>query len=203
MRLLIGMIAALLVGLAPSPPEPSLDAVLKRQGYVVDLARDEVRVALFVRAGPGPMIHRPVAAWGLEKVCHVGWYRPAGAASAPETTPERQELWHLAADQNKRDRPPIAPGGKTEFDPGDRPFGLWVATEGFAGEVVFTEDARQAAITRFPASDRHKARVFRAHTRDGDLTNAYLIGWEYSTNNDFQDLVTRVENVRPAADVAR
>jgi hypothetical protein len=203
MRLLIGMIAALLVGLAPAPPEPSLDEVLKRQGYVVDLARDEVRVPLFVRAAPGPVIHLPVAAWGLEKACHVGWYRPGSAASAPEPSPERQELWHLAADQNKRDWPPIAPGGKTEFDPADRPFGLWVATEGFAGEVVFTEDARQAGIARFPESDRHKARVFRARTRNGDLTNAYLIGWEYSTNNDYQDLVTLVKNVRPAPDVVR
>jgi hypothetical protein len=197
MRPWFTLIAALLVALAPAAQEPSLQEVLKRQGYAVDLARDEVSSPLFVRAGPGPVVHRPVAAWGLEKVCHTGWYRPA-TRSASNALPERYELWRLAADQNKRDQPPLSPGGMAEFDPGDRPFGLWVATEGFTGEVVYTEDALQVGIKRFPASDRHKARVFRARRADGELPDSYLIGWEYSTNNDFQDLVTLVQNVRPA-----
>jgi hypothetical protein len=202
MRLVFSVMAALLVALAPAPPEPSLEEVLQRQGYVVDLARDEIRAPLFVRAGPGPVIHRPIAAWGLEKVCHTGWYEPAGG-SPSGTAPHRHELWHTAADQNKRDQPSLAPGGKSEFDPGDRTFGLWVATEGFPGEIVYTEDARQAAVARFPASDRHKARIFRARTRDGELPNTFLIGWEYSTNNDYQDLVTLLQNARPASDAAR
>jgi hypothetical protein len=197
MRLQFALVTAFLIVLAPAAQEPSLQQVLTRQGYVVDVARDEVPAPLFVRAGPGPVVSRPVAAWGLEKVCHTGWYRPA-AVGAPVGLPERHELWRLAADQNKRDQPPLSPGGKTEFDPGDRPFGLWVSTEGFAGEVVYTEDALQAGIPRFPASDRHKARVFRARKASGDLPNSFLIRWEYSTNNDFQDLVTLVQNVRPS-----
>ncbi len=27
------------------------------------------------------------------------------------------------------------------------------------------------------------------------IPHSYLIGWEYSTNDDFQDVVTRVDNV--------
>ena len=27
------------------------------------------------------------------------------------------------------------------------------------------------------------------------IANSYLIGWEYSTNDDFQDVVCRVDNV--------
>ena len=28
------------------------------------------------------------------------------------------------------------------------------------------------------------------------VPNSYLIGWEYSTNDDFQDVVCRIDNVR-------
>ncbi len=33
------------------------------------------------------------------------------------------------------------------------------------------------------------------------VAGSYLIGWEYSTNDDFQDVVTRIDNVEliPAA----
>ena len=28
------------------------------------------------------------------------------------------------------------------------------------------------------------------------VANSYLVGWEYSTNDDFQDIVARVDNVQ-------
>lgn len=197
------LLAALLFmqGPAPAPGEPSLQEIVTRLGYTIDVTRDEVQVELFRRARPGRVIHRPISAWGLERVCHSGWYRPVRRGGT-EGAPTRHPLWRLEADQNKRDHPPIAPGGTTEFDPGDSPFGLWVDTEGFPGEVVYTEAARQVAIARFQPTDRRKARVYRVRAAGGERPDAFLIGWEYSTNNDFQDLVTLLENVRPLGEAA-
>ena len=106
-------------------------------------------------------------------------------------------LWQVDAPNNKRDRPPLKPGGRTAFDPGAAPFGLWVATAGFPGETVCTEDALQRFVPRFKPDDRHKAHVYPVKRGGKIVPHAYVIGWEYSTNNDDQDIVTLVTNVTP------
>jgi hypothetical protein len=158
--------------------EPGLQTILDKLGYSINTEKEEIRGELFVPADPAkPVTHRPLAAYGLLKVCTSGWYRPTA------DRPDKIVLW-------KVDEP------KTEFQPGDKPFGLWVATAGFPDETICTEDALHRFVPRFKPNDRHKAHVF-AVRREGKLVpNAYIIGWEYSTNNDDQDIVTLVENVR-------
>ena len=174
--------------------EPPLSTLCARLGYAgTDIsAPGEVRAFNFVKAGPGPVRTHPVAAFGVPKQCAAGWY-------SPEMPDARTTLWKVEAGHNKQDSPPTEGSASGAFDPGDKPFGLWVATQGFPGEFVCTDDARNAGITRFGGKAIHKARVFAAVSDAGVLKpNTYLIGWEYSTNDDFQDIVTLIENVRPA-----
>jgi hypothetical protein len=201
LRLLI-----LLLGLLPAPGrsvpqdpaaaaraagEPPLGEILKRQGYTIDVTRDEIAAQQFVKAGPGPVRFTPIAAFGLEKQCSAGWYRMAGE------TPDRHLLWTVDATHNKQDFPPLMAGGVTQFDPGDLPFSLWVSSTGFKDEIVSTEDALQRFIPRFKADDRHKAHVYPVKRGGRLVPNSYIIGWEYSTNNDNQDMVTLVTQVKP------
>lgn len=193
--------------------EPPLQVILDGQGYAINTVTDEIPAQRFVKAGRGPVTLRPIAAYGLNtpmKVagmgdnvvpdCTGGWY-PAvkfDPASSSPPRPDKRPLWRVDALHNKQPFPPIHRGGRVTFDPGKAEFGLWVSSAGFRDETVCTEDALQVFVPRFPASDRHKAHVYLAK-RDGKiLANTYVIGWEYSTNNDNQDIVTLVSNVRPA-----
>lgn len=171
--------------------EPGLQTILDKLGYSINTEKEEIRGELFVPADASkPVTHRPIAAYGLLKVCTSGWYRPTA------DRPDKTVLWKVDEPNNKRDNPPLMDGAKTEFQPGEKPFGLWVATAGFPDETICTEDALHRFVPRFKPNDRHKAHVF-AVRREGKLVpNAYIIGWEYSTNNDDQDIVTLVENVR-------
>lgn len=172
--------------------EPPLADILSRQGYTIDTDHDEIPAPLFVKAGPGPVTHAPIAAYGVPKPCHSGWYRPSTG------TPTRHALWTIDAPHNKQAQPPLTSNSTTQFDPGDQPFGLWVSSEGFQNETVYTQDALQRFVTRFRENDRHKAHVYPVK-KDGKLVpNEYVIGWEYSTNNDNQDVVTLLTNARPA-----
>jgi trehalose utilization protein len=181
--------------------EPSLGRILRDAGYgsTSVVAGGEIEAQRLVKAGKGKVTMTPLAAYGVLKNCTAGWY-PAPTA-ATDTTPEppkRTQLWKIDAPNNKRMAPPLASGGKTTFDPGDKPFGLWVATEGFAGEYVYSEDALQKFIPRF-SKGHHKAHVYAAvKTGGATVPNAVLIGFEYSTNDDNQEVVVLVENVRPA-----
>jgi trehalose utilization protein len=176
--------------------EPPLALILRDAGYAgTDVtAVGEIEGQRYVKAGPGPVKFIPLAAYGVPQICHGGWYN----AGEMDKKPSRTELWKIDAPNNKRMAPPLMPGGKTEFDPGDKLFGLWVATEGFPGEVIYTEDALQAFIKRFPTNNRHKAHVYAAVRSDyTPVPNAVFIGFEYSTNDDNQEVVALVENVRP------
>ncbi len=179
--------------------EPPLQVILARQGYTIDTVKDEIRAQRFVKAGKGPVTHRPIAAYGLRAVCSSGWYpAPAAATESPDTPPpQKRLLWQVDAPYNKQAFPPTMKGGVTKFDPGDMPFGLWVSTAGFKDETVCTEDALQVFVPRFKPDDRHKAHVFPAKRHGKVIPNTYIIGWEYSTNNDDQDMVTLVRNVKP------
>jgi hypothetical protein len=201
LTLIMGCLVPSLAGAARSDPaaaaraagEPPLGEILRKQGYTIDVDKDEIDAPLFVKAGPGPVTVTPIAAYGLPKRCHCGWYHPANGV------PERHLLWTVDADHNKQAFPPVMPGSITRFDPGEAPFGLWVSSEGFKNEIVSTEDALQRSIARFKPDDQHKAHVFPVKKAGKLVPNEYVIGWEYSTNNDDQDMVTLVTNVRPAS----
>jgi gluconolactonase len=197
---------------APGPNEPNWSDVLNKQ-FGLDMDRDlrnplteEVApAALFIKADADrPVLFTPIIALGTEKMTHGGWY-PAGpkAGEFPaELAKAKIELWSYAFKQpaelieDKFSPPPLT--SQPTFDPGKQPFGLWVSNDEFNDGGVYSQPAAVAKLNERLRSQPYKAMIYP--TRDkktGDLiTNSYLIGWEYSTNDDFQDVVTRIDNVR-------
>ena len=193
---------------APGPDEPDWVEVLElRYGLSLfgDLANPVIESPLtvpgtFRKAGPGPVRYTPEIALGLATRTRGGWYpQPAG-----EESPSKTELWRYTL-KNSRDDvktgnnlpPPLEEGSRTSFDPGDRPFGIWVANDGFDDGGVYSEPIRVARHNSRLAAQPYKAMIYPY--RDPEtrqvIPNSYLIGWEYSTNDDFQDVVCRLDNV--------
>jgi hypothetical protein len=193
---------------APGANEPDWKAILaQRHGLSMfdDLLNPVVTTAeqtpgLFRKASTGPVTYVPIIALGLTTRNRGGWYVPSSADGAPRTTP----LWsyvfkNTAADLNtgKNLPPPLEPGSKTTFDPGDEPFGLYVSNDELADGGVFTQPRIVARMNRRLSKQPYKAMIYpnRDKTSGKDIPNSYIIGWEYSTNDDFQDVVCRLDNV--------
>ncbi len=193
---------------APGPHEPDWVKILdERYGLSMfgDLANPvagavEAVPGLFRKAGAGPVKYEPLLALGLETITRGGWY----AAAAEHASIRKIELWsyqhkHTTRDlaTNGRISPPLLEGSKTTFDPGDGPFGLWVSNDGLKEAGAFSEPLANRALTPRFAQQPYKAMIYPYKSRrDGPVVpHAYLIGWEYSTNDDFQDVVCLLENV--------
>src|SRR4051794_11652121 len=156
---------------APGPGEPDWEVVLaERYGLSMfdDLLNPVVTTAeatpgLFRKAGPGPVTFSPVIALGLETKNRGGWYLPPAAREMPR----KQPLWsytfkNTTADVNtgKNLPPPLEPGSKSTFAPGDRPFGLWVSNDGLDDGGVFSEPSLVARINRRLAKQPYKAMIY-------------------------------------------
>lgn len=194
---------------APGPNEPDWD-VLLRDLWGLDMLKDLANPVqanplevpgLFVKAGPGPVTYKPTIALGLETRNRGGWYLPGESHAKPQT----HQTWsytfkNTTADlREKRNLPPpLETGAKLEFDPGEKPFGLWVSNDGLKDGGVFTEPAVVKAVNARLAKQPYKAMIYQLRDKmTGKVVpNAYLIGWEYSTNDDFQDVVCEIHNVR-------
>ncbi len=106
-----------------------------------------------------------------------------------------------AGDQSKISGLPASPKGSCYFNPGNRPFGLYVQSANFnpefsnKGETVYTQDHLNKRITRF-RDDIHKAHIYPYKTKTGIKEDWFVICWEFSTNNDNQDIVTVIRNVK-------
>jgi hypothetical protein len=146
------------------------------------------------------VVYRPVVALGLETTTRGGWYTWGQEGQKPR----KQDLWSYRVKNTTQDietgsnlPPKLAEGSKTEFDPGDAPFGLWVGNDGLDDGGVFTEPRVVAAINKRLAKQPYKAMIYpNKDKKTGKIIpHSYIIGWEYSTNDDFQDVVTRVDNV--------
>jgi hypothetical protein len=192
----------------PGPVEPDWVAILEGI-YGLDMFGDllnpvettpEATPGLFRKAGDGPVTYTPVIALGLETVNRGGYYLPSQGPGEPMKSP----LWSYQfkntgqdLERNENLPPPLAEGSETTFDPGDRPFGLWVANDGLDDGGVFTEPAVVRAVNDRLAKQPYKAMIYPVKDpKTGEVVpNSYLIGWEYSTNDDFQDVVCRVDNV--------
>jgi hypothetical protein len=193
---------------APGPNEPDWDVVLEKR-YGLSMFGDllnpvkttpEATPGLFRKAGPGPVTFTPVIALGLETVNRGGWYRPG----ADDTMPEKRELWSYKFKNTTKDLedntnlpPPLIAASTTTFDPGDRPFGLWISNDGLQDGGVFSRPQVVAAINRRLAKQPYKAMIYpnRDRATGKPVPHSYIIGWEYSTNDDFQDVVSQVDNV--------
>jgi hypothetical protein len=195
---------------SPGPDEPDWEVVL-RDRYGLSMFGDlknPVKTTvlatpgLFRRAGPGPVKFTPVIALGLPTRNRGGWY-PALAADR-QTSPKKVSLWsyefrNSAADLRTGNNlpPPLDPGSATEFDPGDAIFGLWISNDGFADGGVFSQPFLVARINQRLAKQPYKAMIYpnRDKATGKIVPNSLVIGWEYSTNDDFQDVVCQVDNV--------
>jgi hypothetical protein len=193
---------------APGPNEPDWVVVLdKRYGLKMfeDLLNPlkttaQATPGLFKRAAPGPVTYTPVIALGLETTSRGGWY----ATGTNPAKPDKNELWSYTFKNTTSDietgknlPPPLADGSKTRFDPGDQPFGLWLSNDGLKDGGVFSEPKVVAAINARLAKQPYKLMIYPYKDKaTGKLVpNSYLLGWEYSTNDDFQDVVCRIDNV--------
>ncbi len=85
----------------------------------------------------------------------------------------------------------------TEFDPGTREFGVWISNDGLSDGGVFSEPRLVARINERLRKQPYKAMIYanRDKTTGKPVPNSYVIGWEYSTNDDFQDVVCHIDNV--------
>ncbi|GAC1463567.1 MAG: hypothetical protein NVSMB9_01200 [Isosphaeraceae bacterium] len=193
----------------PGPDEPDWDVVLKsRFGLSMfgDLLnpvhqRPESTPGLFRKAGPGPVRYTPLIALGMVNTTRGGWYTPNRKDSAPT----KHDLWSYTAKNTTSDLetgknlpPPLAEGARTEFEPGDVPFGLWVANDGLKDGGVFTQPSVVASVNARLAKQPYKAMIYPYRDKETGkfVPRSYLIGWEYSTNDDFQDVVCRIDNVQ-------
>ena len=193
---------------APGPMEPDWVVILQSR-YGLSMFGDllnplettaEATPGSFKKAGPGPVKYTPVIALGLTTITRGGWYRPAEDAASPD----KKELWSYEAKNTTQDLetgknlpPALIAGSKTEFDPGDGPFGLWVSNDGLKDGGVFTEPRTVAAVNQRLAKQPYKAMIYPNRNKASGklIPHSYIIGWEYSTNDDFQDVVCQVDNV--------
>jgi hypothetical protein len=193
---------------APGPGEPNWDVVLKER-YGLSMFDDllnpvrttpESTPGLFRRAGDGPVKFAPMIALGLPSVTRGGWYRPGKGNQGPNKT----ELWSYQHKNTTEDLesgknlpPPLAAGTTTSFDPGNDAFGLWVSNDGLKDGGVFTQPRLVAAMNERLAKQPYKAMIYPNKDKSTGKTvpHSFLIGWEYSTNDDFQDVVCQVDNV--------
>jgi hypothetical protein len=191
----------------PGPSEPDWVAILDGL-YVLSMFGDlanpvtttaEATPGTFRKAGPGPVTFTPVIALGLDVPIHGGHYTPNADASKTA----KVELWsyrfkHTAKDieSGKVTPPPLKDGSKTTFDPGDAPFGLWIGNDQFK-DFVFSEPKMVKAANPRLAAQPYKAMIYpyKDKATGRVVPHSYLIGWEYSTNDDFQDVVCRIDNV--------
>lgn len=191
----------------PGPQEPDLLVLLDRL-YGLDMESDLANPArtnplsapgLFRKAGPGPVRYTPEIALGLEVTIRGGFYTNTADSGLPKKT----ELWsyrHKSTSQDIESNTSLAPklleGSAVSFDPGDEAFGLFVSNDQFQ-DTVFTQPAAVRVGNKRLAAQPYKAMIYPYHdpkTRSR-VPNSFLICWEYSTNDDFQDVVCRVDNV--------
>jgi hypothetical protein len=193
---------------APGPNEPDWDVVLRKQ-YGLSMFDDllnpvkstaEATPGLFKKAGPGPVVFVPVIALGLETINRGGHYTPG----PDDRSPRKHELWSYQFKNTTQDLetgknlpPPLAEGSMTSFDPGEAAFGLWISNDGLKDGGVFSQPKLVAANNERLAKQPYKAMIypFRDKATGKLVPHSYLIGWEYSTNDDFQDVVCRLDNV--------
>jgi hypothetical protein len=194
---------------APGPGEPDWVVILKDR-YGLSMFEDllnpvrttaEATPGRFHKAGPGPVRFTPVIALGLETRNRGGWY---AAGSRGDEAPKKIELWSYVFKNTTEDLrtgknlpPPLATGSTTKFDPGDAPFGFWLSNDGLNDGGVFSQPALVAKFNQRLARQPYKAMIYpnRDKASGKIIPHSYLIGWEYSTNDDFQDVVCQVDNV--------
>ncbi len=186
---------------APGPGEPDWEVILREQ-YGLSMFGDlknpvkataEATPGLFRKAGPGAVKFTPVIALGLASRTRGGWYaEPRPAAAAPRKMPLWTYIHKNTGDDLRTGKnlpPPLEAGSATEFDPRDVSFGLWISNDEFTDGGVFSQPRLVAKLNHRLARQPYKAMIYpnRDKATGKAVPHSYLIGWEYSTNDDFQE----------------
>ena len=195
---------------SPGPGEPDWEVVL-RDRYGLSMFGDlknpvkttpSATPGLFRKAGPGPVRFTPVIALGLPTRTRGGYY--LSPADGRVSSPKKVGLWSYELKNSADDLrtgnnlpPTLDAGSKTEFDPGASEFGLWVSNDGLADVGVFSEPQLVERFNERLSKQPYKAMIYanRDKSTGKAVPNSFVIGWEYSTNDDFQDVVCHIDNV--------
>lgn len=196
---LVGLRAAGLEG----NNEPTLKQIVDALGHPVNVGGselilstgaapigDEVVAPLFVRASAAaPVTLRPVARYSPDGLSAYGTFVLDGGAARTQVRGTMDVGGHQTLN------PPLTAGSQTTFDPGGQPFGVYLAANGkYPTQDTFTLDRLNAG----PSPVRHAVRAYPLRDRAGQpIPNSYLLGFEPSSNGDYQDAVFVLENVRP------
>jgi len=174
--------------------EPTLQAVVDTLGFAVDVGSeelvlgtssepigDEVSAPLFQKAGSGPVTLVPVARFGPEEVLPYGYFTLKGGE------PVLREVARVGAAHAQTLRPPLETG-RTRFDPGGGPFGLFAEAGGSRQHTL-------GSLNTGPST--HAARIYPLKDRRGrSVPNSYLVTLEEAANGDYQDAVFVLSNVK-------
>lgn len=202
--ILIFVVASLCAGSAFSQ-DMALNDLFK--SFDFDLTwKDEIRLkgpmqGLFVKTGVQVVI-LPIAKLGAaEELEHaairVGYY-------SASKSKRLHWLFECDAEANGESQIygiPSKPGGPYSFQPGAEPFGLYIQNqmfnEGYSldGETVYSQNKANQMVERFGV-DIRKARIFPYRIHGQTKTDWFVVAWEASTNNDYQDLVLVIRGVR-------
>ena len=167
-----------------TPAESTLD-------FPPKIPNDEVPLQLMVKAGAGNVKVQPIAVFSnaADPAQRVGFYS-LNSSNAPVRT---EEYVSPAADVQTINPHVI---GTSQFDPGNKSFGLYTAWPYFNKRLVYTQDSFNTWKTN--TSQRHLVRFYPMKNPDGSaVPNSYVMAVEEAENHDYQDGVYIVSNVRP------
>ena len=152
---------------------------------------EQVKIELLERAGDGPVTVVPLAVFSGEQSpdFRLGRHAPGDLAG-------RTEMFVVSTADDQTLNPFVFGGGTQSFTP-DGPFALYTEWPAFDDRVVSTQNA----LNTFDAGKQKYAFYPLKDAADNLVPNAYVVGVEEATNDDFQDAVLVVTNVRPAADL--
>lgn len=191
--------------------EPSLARLLELFRYSINVgdtspnttfldlnggATDELSVPRFERASDAPVTVTPIAQF-VPKTSTVagrfGYYSPGLPSS-------RTQLIELAGADGQSVNP--AANGATSFVPSGS-FSFWAEAPTFVDgdrtRIIYGEDALNTWESN--TSKQRKVRVYQLNEGGKVVPNAYVIAFEeYPPQNDQNDYVFVVRNVRPSAD---
>jgi hypothetical protein len=174
--------------------EPALARVLDALGFHVETGAEglrlptsaaavgeEIRAGRFRRARPTAVSLYPVARYASDDRVPYGIYTGGEPA-------QTQPLAAVAAGNGQTLNPDLEVEGRTTFDPGDAPFGIF---ENAGHRPLHTDDALNGG--------RHAARIYPLASRaGGKIPNAYVVAFDEDGDGDYQDCVFVIWNVIPA-----
>jgi hypothetical protein len=189
-------LSALVTSGSSPEEEPPLQQILEALGYAVEVG-GAGRVLSAQRSGDevdAPRFQRAKAA-------NVGLYLIARYSAAVDSifgtyTLEngKSKLHRLGGsdkEQHQTLNPELSPESQTNFDSDEAEFGLFVKS---GKTTVYSEDGRNQG------SDRHRVRIYPLLSRGRTVVqDAYVAAFDEDGDQDYQDHVFLVWNVKPAS----